>query len=151
MAVEGTDPRREHLVETEGADVPEPVDVGIEEGLSAGDDGVVDSVPVTSELGCHLVHAPGPSADLNGHPLGGPRKEELTRGGDEIVFFVPRVPGAGDFHTDPPALLPDQPARSSMAGQVDKLDGRPVLHSGHHTARRKGRPVGLRLDMQTDR
>ena len=68
--VERSDPDHEHLVEAEGRDLTDAVDVGLEQRLPVVDDRPVHRVPVAPELAGHLVHAPGVLADLAGSPTG---------------------------------------------------------------------------------
>ena len=92
LAVKGTDPDEEHLVEPERGDLADAVVVSDEQGLAIGDDGVVDGVPVTSELGGHLVDAPGAAADLVGGPPGGAVGHHLAGRGDPVVLLGPTDP-----------------------------------------------------------
>jgi hypothetical protein len=141
----GTETHHEHLVDAEGGNGGEPVDVGLEQRLAVGHDGVVHRVPVTAELCGHLVHAAGPSSDLFGRPTCRPSGERLTGTGDLIVGLGPGAHVAVRVRASPPAFVPHQPGYPSLEREVDELDGGPVLHLGHAAAAGTAAAVGRRL------
>jgi hypothetical protein len=147
LSVERAEADHEHFVEAEGGDRTEPVPVRLQEGFAVGDDGVVHGVPVTTELAGHLVHAPGMSADLDGHPPGRPRREDLSRGGDPVVRFGPGTHRTVIVGALPPSLVPDEPGRTSLQRQVDQVDPGPILDSGDRPTLRTAGASGVGLDV----
>ena len=72
--VVGPVPRQAHeggLVEADGGGLVQALAIGLEKGLAIGGHGVVDRVPVTGQLGCHLFDRAS-VADLARRPLGRP-------------------------------------------------------------------------------
>ena len=65
---------RAHLAEAAGL---------VDQGLAVADEGGVDGVPVTAELGCRVT------ADLCGEPASGPIGHGHTRSGDAPVVLGP--------------------------------------------------------------
>jgi len=125
----GADPDEEDLVETEGLHVTEPVGI-VDEDLAVGDDGVVHRVPVTTEVGGHLVDGPGMAADLFGGPACCPGREALPGSGDAVVGLGEGLDGALGGRADEAALAPHGPGRSSVDGEIDQFDVGRVLHPG---------------------
>ena len=150
LAVPWTDSGEEHLVETEGLHRSEPVFV-FHQGGAVGDDGVVDGVPVTTELDSDLVHGPGVTADLFGDPPSGPIRQHQSLGCDARLVLGPAAARTGRLRAVPPELVPREAGGTAERGKIDKGDHRTVLHPGDHAALRASRTSSTSFDMDGQR
>jgi hypothetical protein len=147
LEVPGTLAEEQGLVQAEGVDRADPVDISGQECFAVGDDRVVDSVPVTAQLLGDLVHRPAQLADLAGRPPCCPGRHRHPGRGDALIDMSPR-PGRAQWLGAVQALLvPHQPGRPTEARQIDQLHGGPVLDPSTHPARRAPGPLGPGLDM----
>src|SRR3546814_1184714 len=109
------------------SDRADPVGVGLEQRFAVGEDGVVDGVPVTTELDGDLVHRAPEIADLLDDPAAGPIRQRHPWRRDASVDDRPRPRRAGPFGAVPAVLAPNQPGRAPEARQVDQLHPGPVI------------------------
>ena len=72
------------LVQADRARHAEALAVRLEQGLSVGQDGVVDGVPVTAQLVGHVRHR-APVAHLARRPRGRPRGQQAGLRGDAVA------------------------------------------------------------------
>jgi hypothetical protein len=128
LAVPGSDPDEEDLIEPERGNDTEAIWVVVDKRGAIGEHRVVDRVPVAAELGGDLVHAPCVAADLLGDPAPGPVGHRHPWSTDASVLLGPRSRGTEVIWTAPPALVPDEACRPPETRQVDQRDDRPVLH-----------------------
>ena len=147
LAVRGTGPHHEHLVEPEGAHLADAFLIRVEQGFAIGDDGVVHGVPVAAELLGHLVDAARTTADLDRRPPSRPRGQHLARPGNPIILLGPRAHGAVPVGTHPPALVPHQAGRALEEREVDQLNRGAVLDPGEDPAPRTPHERGRRFDV----
>lgn len=126
----------------------DPFGVVIDERSAVGDHGVVDHVPITTELTGDLVHRAAVRADLFDHPPPGPVGHHQPGRRDRRHVVSPRARRARPVWTRLPPLPP--PCRSPAARQVNELHTRTVLYHHRTGAARTRRPRVARLDMHHD-
>lgn len=79
----------EHLVDPERRDGTDTVDIGVEERLAVGDDGVVDRMPAGAELRGDIGHGPAVAADLECRPPCGAVGDRQATSRDPRVLMGP--------------------------------------------------------------
>jgi len=113
---------------------------------SVGDDGVIDGVPVTTELDGDLLDAASAAPDLLGRPPAGPIGQHRSRRGDRRLLGGPGPSPARHVAARPAVLAPHQPGPSPERRQVDRLDPVAVLDRRPATTTRTPRAPASRLD-----
>lgn len=89
-------------------------------------------MPVAAQFLGDLRHAASVLADLIGEPASSPVGDEVSRERDAGIDLAPRTLGAVEVGTEEASLVPDNPRRSSVRGQVHERDLVAVLHPSHH-------------------
>ena len=143
-------PGEQHLIEAHRRDLPDPVRVFDQRG-AVGDHGVVDGVPVTTEIARDLVHGPAVSAHLGGGPPTCPVGHRQPGGADRGVLAGPRPGPTGRVRAAPAVLVPHQPGRTPESRQLHQLHDRAVLHPHRCLTARAAGPNDALFDMDTDR
>lgn len=107
LSAPGPHPHEEHLVEAERLNGAKARRIVVDQGAPIGDDGVIDRMPVTAELGGDLVDAAGVASDLFGDPATGPVAHGHAGGTDAFVLFGPRPHRTRRLGAAPAALVPE--------------------------------------------
>jgi hypothetical protein len=103
------------LVESQGADLPDPAGVAVDEGAAVGDHRVVDRVPVAAQLPGHLGHRAAQAPDLLGHPSSRPIGHRPPRRTNPAVLAGERSGGAVFVGAEEAVLVPDEACWASEA------------------------------------
>ncbi len=143
-------PGEQSLVQPERDRLTDPVGVLDERG-AVGEDGVVDGVPVASELDGDLIHGAAVPADLFGHPPPGSIGHPEPGRGDRWVLGGPGADRARRVRASPAMLAPDEPGSTAESRQVDQLDQRAILNRHVTAAAGARRPRLASLDMHPHR
>jgi hypothetical protein len=137
---------RQVFVEPEGAHVVKAIRV-IHQGRSVGEDGVVDGVPVTSELFGDLIDGPAVLAHFKGRPPPGTVDHLEPWGGNALVDLGPGARRATLLSAAESSLVPHQADLAPDHREVDEGHRMPVLHRGDDPAGGTAHELALELDV----
>ena len=144
------EPGEQGLVQAERCGRADPFWV-LDEGCAVGDHGVVDRVPIASQLDS-LVHGPPVSPDLlpSLSPTTGPVGDRHPRRRDPPLLPGPRQHCTRRRRTRPSLLTPHQSSWPTEAWQIDRGDGVGVFLPTRLTApdAARARRAGRDMDFQ---
>ncbi len=120
-------PSEEHLVDTQRIHAAHPIDIGVQQCLAIGDHGVVDGVPVRTQLSSDIADRPAVAADLDRRPPTSTIGDRESCRRDPRVFMSPAALPAPRPRTPEPVPAPPQHDGPTEARQIHELDDGPVL------------------------
>ncbi|MEI8050276.1 MAG: hypothetical protein WCI12_02430 [Actinomycetes bacterium] len=123
-----------HLVEAERSHLAEAIRVVVDQCGAVGEDGLVDVVSVAAQIPGDVADGSGVAAHLFGHPATHPIRRRVPPGRDPWLVLGPGAHLEARLRAAEPALVPDEPHRTTPDRHVDELDDGAVLHVGDDTA-----------------
>ncbi len=143
--------QEQRSVQPERVDVSDALGVSDQQRFVVGDNSVVHSVPVATQIDSDFVDRPADPTDLDRRPPPGPIRQRRPRPRDPRVDCRPRPRRTRCLTAAPPMLVPHQARLPPEARQINQLQRGLVLDLGSGTALATPTLIEPGLDMHPNR